>query len=402
MTDAIELHDLVKRFPRHRGYRELLRHPRRRAETEALRGITLSVERGEVFGLLGPNGAGKSTLIRILCTLVLPTEGSASVDGHDVVRDAAAVRRRMGYVVADERSFYWRLTGRQNLRFFATLNNMVGREAERRLEEVADLVGLLRDLDRPFLHYSTGTKQKMAIARGLLTDPSVLLLDEPTRSLDLPAAQAMREFVKAELVGRGRTVLIATHNMDEAVELCGRVAVIDRGLLRACGTPTELVAGAASARTRVLLEVEGCSDETMRRLRGLCPVDGLRITAETKQPLGGGLGHAVALEIVRQGELPSTADVIDNVVYSGARITSIREEAPSLAEVFLQIVGEQTDGQIAGEQTDGERSEVAGAESSGSGAQYPKESDPCDDERGPVAEPPAESPGPVSTGAQRR
>ncbi|MHB1160231.1 MAG: ABC transporter ATP-binding protein [Chloroflexota bacterium] len=337
MHNAIEVRDLSKSFPKQRGYWETLRHPRRRSTTTALREVSFSVAEGEVFGLLGPNGAGKTTLIKILCTLVLPTEGSASVNGYDVVRDPAAVRRSIGYVVADERSFHWRLTGRQNLRFFATLNNLVGKERERRVEEVAKLVGLSRQLDEPFLHYSTGTKQKMAIARGLLTDPPILLLDEPTRSLDLPTARAVRSFVKRRLAAQGRTVLIATHNMEEASELCHRVAVIDGGRLRAWGTPAEIAEAVAWTGRKLVLEVEGWTEEMAARLRFL-PV----VREVSPQPtVDAGNGHVPRLQIGLREGTDSVADVIEAVVSTGGRIVSFQEEVPTLADLFLRVTQEE-------------------------------------------------------------
>ncbi len=315
----------------------MLSHPLRRSETAALRGVSFSIERGEVFGLLGPNGAGKTTLIKILCTLILPTEGTALVNGFDVVRDPAAVRRSIGYVVADERSFYWRLTGRQNLRFFATLNNLVAREGERRVEQVVELVGLERELDRPFIYYSTGTRQKMAIARGLLTDPPILLLDEPTRSLDLPTARAVRRFVEERLAVQGRTVLIATHNMEEASELCGRVAVIDRGQLRAWGTPGEIAEAVAWSGRRLLLEVEGWTEATLNRLRLLPVVQEVQLEPSTN----GKAAHPLRLEVGLREGASSVAEVIESVVLSGGRITSFREETPTLADLFLRVTEEE-------------------------------------------------------------
>ncbi|MGE5618851.1 MAG: ATP-binding cassette domain-containing protein [Sphingomonadaceae bacterium] len=337
MKKAIEVRDLSKSYPKPMSFREILRHRRWRSKTDALRGVGFHVAEGEVFGLLGPNGAGKTTLIKILCTLVLPTEGSASVNGFDVVRDPAAVRRSIGYVVADERSFYWRLTGRQNLRFFATLNNLIGKEGERRVEEVADLVGLREELDTPFLHYSTGTKQKMAIARGMLTDPPILLLDEPTRSLDLPTARAVRGFVKSGLAAQGRTVLIATHNMEEASELCQRVAVIDRGRLRAWGTPAEIAQAVDWTGKKVLLEVDGWTEGVATRVR-LLP--GVRELALLPRSCGEN-GRALRLRIGLREGADSVAEVIETVVRSGGRIVSFQEEAPTLADLFLRITEEE-------------------------------------------------------------
>jgi len=347
---AIEVENVIMRVPKPRGYWEMLRHPRGREEIEILHGITLSVPPGEVVGLLGPNGAGKTTLIKLLCTLLLPSAGTVRVNGYDAVRDADAVRRSIGYVVADERSFHWRLTGRQNLRFFATLNNLVGKDRERRIDEVVALVGLEPEIDRPFLHYSTGTRQKLAIARGLLTAPPILLLDEPTRSLDLPSALAMRRFVRTMLADRGRTVLIATHNMEEASELCSRIAMIDGGRLRAWGTPSEITATGTGGR--LLLEIEGRTEEALRRLRCLPSVQCVRselvadgLPSIEPPPNGningcGGLPVRIEVELAPHGA--GVPDVIEAVVLSGCRIRSVEEKSPTLADLFLRMTaGEQ-------------------------------------------------------------
>lgn len=335
---AIEVERLVKRFPQPRGYRDLLLHPRRKLESTALRGVSFSVDRGEIFGLLGPNGAGKTTLIKILCTLIVPTEGKAYVNGYDVVRHPGIVRRSIGYVVSDERSFYWRLTGRQNLRFFATLNNLVGREGERRVEESIRLAGLEREIDRLFLYYSTGTKQKMAIARGLITDPPILLLDEPTRSLDLPTARSLRRFIKERLSNDGRTVLITTHNMEEAAELCERVAVIDRGQLKAWGTPTEIAETVAWPRRRLLLEIQGWSGDILARLQALPSVQEVR--TEDAAILNGDAGDLRVEVRLRDGPA-SVSQVIESVVLAGGKIMSCREDTPTLAELVLRVTGHE-------------------------------------------------------------
>jgi ABC-2 type transport system ATP-binding protein len=239
-SPVIEVRGLVKRYPQARRYREMLLHPFRKKEITALDGIGLTVERGEVFGLLGPNGAGKTTFVKILATLVLPTEGTVCVEGRNVETDGRQIRQRVGYVVSEERSFYWRLTGRQNLRFYAALNNAVGKRSEDRIEEIMRLVGLRDALDRRFLEYSAGMRQRLAIARGLFTRPRLLLLDEPTRALDPVAARDLRRFIRQDLADRGRTVVLATHNLREAEELCDRVAVLNGGRIVTCGAPDAL------------------------------------------------------------------------------------------------------------------------------------------------------------------
>ncbi len=232
---AIEARTLRKVFHPPRS----LRRPFVRPEpVTAVAGVDLQVGRGELFGLLGPNGAGKTTLIKMLCTLILPTAGHARVMGHDL-NDEGAIKQSVGLVVSDERSFYWRLTARKNLIFFAAMVGLHGRAAHQRVEEVLQAVELTEAAGRRFSAFSTGMRQRLAIARGLLHRPQLLFLDEPTRSLDPLAAGRLHNLVRG-LVDEGVTVLLTTHNLSEAEALCGRVAVMHRGRLLACAPPDQL------------------------------------------------------------------------------------------------------------------------------------------------------------------
>ena len=241
---ALAAEGLVKRYPVVRGYRDLALHPFRRKFVTALDGVDLTVGEGRCHCLLGPNGAGKTTLIKVLATLVLPDGGRARVCGFDVDREPARVKAAIGLAVGDERSFYWRLTGRQNLLFFAALNDMPPSSARARVEGILDLVGLAGVADMRFNTYSTGMRQMLAFARALLTDARVLLVDEPTRSLDPGSARRIRRFIREDLVGlQGRTVLWATHNLAEAGEVSDDLSIIDRGRVRAAGRTVELTDG---------------------------------------------------------------------------------------------------------------------------------------------------------------
>jgi len=237
--NVIEVSSLTKRFPLRKTYWELIRHPLRKKEFTALNDISLSVSKGELFGLLGPNGAGKTTLVKILCTLILPNEGTVFVNGMDLMKKSRGIRKKIGYVISEERSFYWRLTGRENLDFFSTLNGVSGKEAEKKIESVLDVVKMTEDADRMFKDYSTGMRQKLAIARGLLSSPEILFMDEPTKSLDPAMAKRIRNFIKDELISNGITVFLCTHNVQEAL-MCDRIGVLNRSRLLACGTVQEL------------------------------------------------------------------------------------------------------------------------------------------------------------------
>ncbi|MBD3867289.1 MAG: ABC transporter ATP-binding protein [Acidobacteria bacterium] len=241
MGHAVEARRLEKRFTRKRSIRELLFQPFRKAEVvEALRGVDLTIREGEIFGLLGPNGAGKTTLLKILSCLVLPDEGSATIGGHPTSREQE-VKPLIGLVHSDERSFYWRLSGRQNMNFFSTLYEVPRERRDGRIAELLQKVDMDDAADRPFADYSSGMKQRMSIARAMLHDPPILLMDEPTRSLDPAAALSLRRFIQDELSGRDRkTIVLATHNLHEAELLCSRIAVLMKGKVRQVGTVEEV------------------------------------------------------------------------------------------------------------------------------------------------------------------
>lgn len=241
MSPSVEVRALTKVFSARRRARDFVRFWRRPEATHALQGVDLRLERGELVALLGPNGAGKTTLLKILATLIMPTDGTASVDGVDVVKAPDEARRRVGYVLADERSFFWRLSCRENLRFFAALQGIFGDEARARIDELARLIGLFDHLDRDFMDLSAGQKQRMAIARGLLADPPVLLFDEATRSLDPGRAEHVRRVIREVLVEReGKSVLFATHALEEARDLADRVVLMSRGRIACEGRYREV------------------------------------------------------------------------------------------------------------------------------------------------------------------
>jgi ABC-2 type transport system ATP-binding protein len=201
-------------------------------EVRAFDGITLDIDPGEVFGVMGPNGAGKTTLLKVLSTLILPSRGSARVDGSDLVHGAHAVRRSVGIATGEERGFYWRLTGMENLEFFAGLRGFAPREARQRAAEALEMVDLGPRAKDPVIRYTTGMRQRLSLARALLARPRVLLLDEPTRSLDPMAAQAVQALVRRLAAEDRITIMIATHNLEEAEAVCTRVAVLSDGTVR--------------------------------------------------------------------------------------------------------------------------------------------------------------------------
>jgi len=248
---AVELRDLTKRFPLRRRWVDLLLHPGGGERVIAVDHLSFSVAEGEFFGLLGPNGAGKTTVFKMLSTLILPDGGRAQVLGHDLVRNASDVRSVLCPVIADERSLNWRISARENLRFYAQLYGLRGEAASHSVTELLDVVGLSEADHKMVGAFSSGMKQRLLLARALLSRPRVLLLDEPTRSLDPVAARQFRTFLREEIVGRrGCTVLLATHNSEEALELCDRVMVLNRGRAVAMGRPEDLVHDSGDERYR--------------------------------------------------------------------------------------------------------------------------------------------------------
>ena len=234
---AISVATLEKFFPPARSGLRALLQPFEKPSVVALAGISFEVRPGEALALLGANGAGKSTLLRILATLLLPTSGRAQIAGHDAVLYPRAVRRQLGYHAGSDIGFYARLTGRENLRFFGSLNHLSKAAAAQRIALLAQQFHLEEALDRQVRTLSSGTVQRLSLVRALLHEPRVLLLDEPTRSLDAIAASEFRRFLRSEVLRRGDTsLLFASHTLPEVEQLADRIAVIDAGRLLACDT----------------------------------------------------------------------------------------------------------------------------------------------------------------------
>jgi ABC-2 type transport system ATP-binding protein len=245
--------------------KQFLRRPVK-PPVEALSEVTLDVQAGEIFGLIGRNGAGKTTLTKIIATLVQPTSGTVTVNGFDSVRDDEKVRAQVGLATAEERSFYWRLTVEQNLMFFARLYGLSDALARRRIIELVKQFELKELVARRFGELSTGNKQRMAFARAMLSKPPVLLLDEPTRSLDPLAAARMRALINRLAGGDPPvTILLTSHNLTEVEELCARIAIISRGRIRALGTPGTLRAEHHQSE-RVQLTVRGITRERVAQI----------------------------------------------------------------------------------------------------------------------------------------
>jgi len=320
---VIEARDL------HRTYKTSTGTIRRRSlEVEAVRGVDFSVEKGELFGLLGPNGAGKTTTIKMLITLLIPTSGSASVLGFDVVKDAREVRKRIGYVFGGERGVYERLSGLDNLRYFAELYGVPGKEIRPRIEELLELVGLKGREKERVEGYSRGMKQRLHVARGLLHDPPVVFLDEPTIGLDPVGARELRATI-ASLTDAGKTVLLTTHYMFEADALCDRIAVITRGKIVAEGTPSDLK-GHIADRTVVEIEAYGADEAAIERLRAVPGVASVWVEDRDQAQL-------VVVQSSRGLELTQTLLTHLN----GAKVGRVAAREPTLEDAYVARVTEE-------------------------------------------------------------
>ena len=329
-TCAVRIAGLSKRFPQRRTWRELLLHPGRVRYVPVLQDVTIEVGEGEFFGLLGPNGAGKTTLFKTLATLVLPDAGSATVVGYDVVQDAAAVRRVLAPVIADERSLYWRISARANLALFAALQGLAEPMARERVSELLEVVGLADAGEKMVGQFSSGMKQRLLIARALLPRPKVLLLDEPTRSLDPLSARSLRRFLREELSARqGCTILLATHSAEEALELCDRVAVLDHGRLLASGTTEALAAEMGDERYRIWTR-----DPAHPSWRALAE-QGAIGTPTVREPDADGW---VRLEAEINGGLDHVAHVVAFLAEQGVPIARVERITLSLADLIERIV----------------------------------------------------------------
>lgn len=299
----------------------------RKREIQALREVSLEVRPGEIFGLLGPNGAGKTTLIKVLTTLLLPTSGDAWVNGYHVVREENRVRATVGCMLMGERGLYWKLTGRENLEYFGALYHLPPAERHRRASDIIALLGLEEIADRTVETYSSGQKMKFAFAKALINDAPVLVLDEPTNTLDLPSASELRAIVR-ELNARGKTVIYTTHIMAEAETLCDRVAIIDHGRLLAVGTVAELK---ASLGRDQILHIEGVIPAT-----ALSAIQRLPTVRRATRTAHNG---ATRLTVVTPDARHILPTLIETLIREGASVQKVAQEDITLEDVFIAKTG---------------------------------------------------------------
>ena len=298
-----------------------------KSSVEALQSVSLDVQAGEVFGLLGPNGAGKTTLIKILTTLLLPTAGDAWVNGYHVLRQENQVRASVGCMLMGERGLYWKLTGRENLEYFGALYHLSPDQRKRKAQEIIDLLGLKDLADRTVETYSSGQKMSLAFGKALINDAPLLVLDEPTNTLDVPSASELRATVR-DLNAQGKTIIYTTHIMSEAETLCKRVAIIDHGQLLALGTIAELKASLGRSQ---VTRIEGViTSKSLAAIRQLPEVEqASRTSLETIDLL---------TVVTRQGH-ENLPQLIETLNRTGALIQKIAPEEVTLEDVFIAKTG---------------------------------------------------------------
>ena len=367
---AIEAVDLVKKFPRRRGAQAENRNgngataPKKRprwlfgrpfgrpfgrlfgkvsgkranagaGDSVAGAGGSRGIRRGEIFGLLGPNGAGKSTTIRMLCTLLEPTSGTACVNGYDITQQPNQVRQNLGTVLAGERSIYWKLTARENLEYFAALYHIPPNVAKPRIQELLERMELTARADDLVEKFSTGMKQRVAISKALVANPPILLLDEPTVGLDPQAARNLRELI-AQLKQEGHTILLTTHYMEEADQLSDRIGIIDQGRIVALDTPQRLKERIAQ-KDVIRLEISGWHDDLAAELQSIPGIEKLIVRpmeehAASSDSVDEVILHAESARFV----LPR---MIDKINHNGTRLVNMNIVSPSLEDVFITLTG---------------------------------------------------------------
>jgi ABC-2 type transport system ATP-binding protein len=317
---VIEVESLTKIYPSHKRL-----GANGSAVKPAVDGINFKVKKGEIFGLLGPNGAGKTTTIKMLSTLLLPTSGKATILGYDVDRQAAEIRKRINLVSGGERGLYYRLTGRGNLLFFADLYRVPKNIRDQRVAELLDMVGLSEAANKRVEDYSRGMKQRLHLARGLVNDPDVLFLDEPTIGLDPEIASEIRKMIE-DMSTEGKTILLTTHYMAEAEQLCDSINVISGGKFIASGTPSDLQ-NLVKDDSIIEIEVRNLDQSSEEAVRSIDGVLDVQINTEASCPIlrvqvrtGSNLMLAIASKLDHCG------------------LVRVSSEEPTLEDAYLRLV----------------------------------------------------------------
>jgi ABC-2 type transport system ATP-binding protein len=301
---------------------------------EALRGVNLQIKKGEIFGLLGPNGAGKTTLIKILCTLVIHDEGLVTINGFDVKKEPSRVLQNLQAVLPESRGFTWRLSGRENLKFYALLYGLEGKPAKDRIDYLLDITGLKDRAEDDYQRYSTGMQRKLLLCRALLRDTPVLLFDEPTAGLDPASALEFRRLLRDRLARQeGKTILLSTHNLPEAQDICDRIAILDRGKITACDTPRKIQYALSDEKEFRVTFIEAIYssifENVVKELGHIPGVHEVLPDIDDKKNL-----LAITIRVDKDMAL---SGILESIVKTGMQIGAINTQEPSLEDVFATM-----------------------------------------------------------------
>jgi ABC-2 type transport system ATP-binding protein len=323
-SNAVEIENLSKTFISVK--RKAIVIPTEKKKVEALKSVSLDIPKGQIYGLLGPNGAGKTTMIKCLATLVLPTSGSARVNGYDVLKESTYARASMGVCQGNERSIYWKLSARENLIFFAKLYRMPTPEAKERADELLGRMGLTEKADEKAENLSHGMRMKIVFARSLIHDPPVLLFDEPTQGLDPTFASDLRKYVQEKL--KDKTILLTTHYMHEADMLCDKIALINEGEIKSFGTPHDLKEGVRDYDSLVVRVIGNPDVEVIKQMDQV-------MSAASKSRNG----YSELVVTAKDGY--ELAHRLLNFLHDskGVKVENFQVKEPTLDDVFLQLTG---------------------------------------------------------------
>lgn len=328
--NAIETINLTKTFkstvPNGGGFLK-----RKSVTLNAVDNLNLTVKKGELFGLLGPNGAGKTTLVKMLCTLLPPDSGTALINGFDIVKQQMQVKRSLGTLFSvGERGFFWRLNGYRNLEFFAAIYNVPRQKRHERILEVMKLVGLENNTYMTFQKYSGGMKRKLALARTLLPDPPIVMLDEPTTGLDAISSRTIRDFVQTTVRETGKTVLYTTHYIEEAAQICTKIGILKQGKIVAYDTPDALKAK-IKRDEQIYLVLDDISQPQIEKMRALQGVK--EVIEKNDLPLLGGQ-RELYIELQSVDQLPL---IFDYLFEQKIKLVNFKREEPTLEDAFIEL-----------------------------------------------------------------
>ena len=331
--NAIETRNLTKIFKSKQNTGNRLSFLRQKTvEVKAVNNLNLEIKKGELFGLLGPNGAGKTTLVKMLCTLLPPDQGTALINGYDIVKEQMNVKRSLGTLFSiGERGFFWRLNAYRNLEFFAAIYNVPRQKRHQRIMEVLKLVGLENNAFERYQKYSGGMKRKLALARTLLPDPPILLLDEPTVGLDVISSRNIREFVKKTSRESGKTILYTTHYIEEAAQICDKIGILRNGQLIACDTP-EALRNMIKKEEVIHLILEKATDAQIEKIRDIQGV--INITEDNEDVMPG--QKHVCLELKNVDQLPL---IFDYLFKENIKLVNFKRDEPTLEDAFIELTG---------------------------------------------------------------